>query len=177
MASQHDLTEARNSRFLGRLEPIYKDCERWAYSRTGNRADAEDVLAQSVLTGLQNIHQLKNDGAFKTWMFRIIVNTHRLHVRSSVRQPDVLDPEVLTSVAPKTEDMKDRVERERFVRALLAQLSEEQRQSLVLFELFNFSIKDVAGIMDKKEGTVRVLLHRARERLADILDKIDEFEI
>jgi RNA polymerase sigma-70 factor (ECF subfamily) len=57
---------------------------------------------------------------------------------------------------------------------VLSRLSEEQRNGLVLFEMFNFSIKEVAQILGKKEGAVRVLLHRARDRMAAMLDEMEE---
>lgn len=174
MASQQELTDDRNARFLELLEPIYRDCERWAYSRTQNRSDAEDVLSQSILTALESFHQLKNEAAFKTWIFRIISNTHRLQIRQSKRSPDPVDPEILSSAPSQTEEWTLQQERSRVVRQVLSRLSEEQRNGLMLFEMFNFSIKEVAEILGKKEGAVRVLLHRARDRMAAMLDEMEE---
>jgi RNA polymerase sigma-70 factor (ECF subfamily) len=53
----------------------------------------------------------------------------------------------------------------------LEQLSPEQREALVLFEVHGLSIREVSEVLGKKEGAVRVLLHRARERLEELLRK------
>ena len=174
MASQQELTDDRNQRFLELLEPIYKDCERWAYSRTQNRVDAQDVLQQSILTALESFHQLKNEAAFKTWIFRIISNTHRLQIRQSKRSPDPVDPEILATAVSEVEEWTAQQERSSVVRQVLSRLSEEQRNGLMLFEMFNFSIREIADILGKKEGAVRVLLHRARDRVAAMFDEMKE---
>ena len=102
MASQQELTHERNRRFLALLKPVYRDCQRWAFSLTQNIDDAEDVLAQSVMTALEHIHQLKTEAAFKTWMFRIIVNTHRLMLRQLKRTPEPMEQEKLERMARET---------------------------------------------------------------------------
>ena len=171
MAAQQDLTSERNARFLSLLKPIYTDCERWAYSLTQDSVDAEDVLSQSVLAGLQAFHQLKKEGAFKTWMFRIIRNSHRLMLRSRQRQPDLMNPEHLTLHSPRDDEWEARTAEAQTVNRLLGQLSPEQRQALILFELQGFSIREISEVLGKKQGAVRVLLHRARERLAGLLKR------
>ena len=171
MASRQELTNERNARFLALLKPIYSDCERWAYSLAQDTADAEDVLAQSILSGLQAFHQLKNEGAFKTWMFRIIRNAHRLLLRSRQHQPEALDPEQLRWLSPKEEKLEERSFRETAIKRALAQLSPDQRQALVLFEMEGFSIREISKVLGKNEGAIRVLLHRSRERLKPLLSQ------
>jgi RNA polymerase sigma-70 factor, ECF subfamily len=171
MAVPHDLTEERNERFLGLLQPVYGDCQRWAYNLAQNVTDAEDVLAQSVLTGLKYIHQLKNDGAFKVWMFKIIANNYRLMLRSAKRVPDPVDPDTLYTLTSNEELYAERAETIRVLRQMLDRLAPEQRQALVLFEIHGLSIREVAQIMGKHEPAVRVTLHRAKQRLAKLLEE------
>jgi len=171
MASQHELTDARNARFLALLEPVYADCERWALSLTRNEPDAADVLSEAVMTALQGIHLLKKDGAFKFWMFRIIMNAYRMQLRSRKREPDAVDPELMPALGPRDDHWVERGEQAKTVRLTLEQLSPEQREALVLFEVHGLSIREVSEVLGKKEGAVRVLLHRARERLEELLRK------
>ena len=163
-------TDERNQRFMELLEPVYNDCQRWAYSLAQDYNDAQDVLAQSILNGLSYIHQLKNDGAFKTWMFRIIHNTFKHWLRTSKRQPDAVNPEDLSFKSPRADEWTQNVERTEAVQRLLQELSPEQREALVLFELQELSIKEVAVVLGKQETAVRVLLHRARARFKERLE-------
>ena len=171
MASQQELTDARNRRFLDLLKPVEADCKRWSLWLTKDEHEAADVLSQALLMGLEAIHQLKNDGAFKAWMFRIIVNAHRMYLRSSKRNPEAVDPEILPALAPREDSWVQRVEQATVVRSALEGLSPEQRQALILFEVHGLSIREVSAVLDRNEGAVRVLLHRARQRLEELLRK------
>ncbi len=176
MVSQQDLTDDRNRRFMNLLEPVHTDCQRWAYTLTRDKVAAEDVYAQAILTGLVNIHQLKQDGAFKSWMFRIIVNTFRQSLRKESRQPESMPPEDLGFRSPRDDEWTDREARSRVLWAAIERLSPDQRQALVLFEMHGLSIKEICSVMDRKDSAVRVLLHRSRQRLAELLrrDGIEE---
>lgn len=176
MTAEHELTEQRNTRFLKLLEPVHKDCQRWAYNLAQDKTIAEDVFSQAVLTGLEHIHQLKNDDAFKTWMFRVIRNTHLLWLRSNKRQASPVDPDVLAGMPYSAESHSHKTDREGLVQQSLEKLSPEQRQGLVLFHLEQLSIKDIAQVMGKKESAVRVLLHRARQRFEKVLKDVEGLE-
>jgi len=169
MALQQDLTSARNERFKALLNPVYADCERWAYSLAQERAEAQDVLSESILAALQGFHQLKDDGAFKQWMFRVIRNTYWQLLRSSKRWPEAMDPVELPSGAEREDDWAEREDRSRAVRQVLGRLSPEQREALVLFHVHGMSVHEVCEVLGKKNNAVRVLLHRARQRLKELM--------
>jgi RNA polymerase sigma-70 factor (ECF subfamily) len=171
MASRQELTDERNRRFLALLKPVDGDCQRWAFSLTQNREDANDLYAQSILIGLEHIHQLKKESAFKTWMFRIISNAHRFMVRQRKRQPEPMEQEKLDWAAPREEDWTRQIDQRAVVAKVLNQLSPDQRRALVLFEQHGLSIREVSEVMNKKETAVRVLLHRSRQRTAELLKR------
>ena len=169
MTSQRELTDERNSRFMALLQPVYRDCQRWAYTLTGNGVDAEDVLEEGILTALKSIHQLKNDDAFKTWMFRILTTTWRMQIRARKAPIDMMEPEELDRQSSGTKGDVERNETAELVHKALARLAPEQRMALELFELHEMSIREVANVMGKAETAVRVQLHRARTRMAEML--------
>jgi RNA polymerase sigma-70 factor (ECF subfamily) len=168
---QAKLTEERNQRFLALLKPVHGDCQRWAFHLTQNATDAEDLFAQSILIGLENIHQLKNEAAFKTWMFRIIANAFRQMLRKRKRQPDPVEDETFDRLQARDDDWTDRTIRKRVIRSLVEQLAPDQRRALILFEMHGLSIKEVSAVMGKKDPAVRVLLHRSRQRLAELVQR------
>jgi RNA polymerase sigma factor (sigma-70 family) len=167
MTSQRELTDERNTRFMALLQPVYRDCQRWAYTLTGNAVDAEDVLEEGILTALKSIHQLKSDEAFKTWMFRILRTTH-LQLLRRKNPVDLLEAGELDKQASVAPDHQ-RSETAELVHGALAKLAPEQRMALELFELHELSIREVANVMGKAETAVRVQLHRARSRMAEML--------
>jgi len=168
MTSQQELTDARNARFMNLLQPVYGDCQRWAYTLTGNQVDAEDVLEDGILTALKSFHQLKNEDAFKTWMFRIL-RTSALQRHRRASPAELLEPVELDRQAPGRESGIAQRETAELVHGCLAKLAPEQRMALELFELHELSIREVAQVMGKAETAVRVQLHRARIRMAEML--------
>lgn len=156
---------------MGLLEPVDTDCQRWAYSLTRDKVAAEDVYAQAVLTGLMNIHQLREDGAFKSWMFRIIANTFRQSLRKESRQPESMPPEDLGFRSPRDDEWTEREARGRVLWDTIGKLSPDQREALLLFEVHGLSIREICTVMERKDSAVRVLLHRSRQRLAELLKR------
>lgn len=166
---RQELTDERNARFLALLKPVYQDCQRWAYSLAQDVTIAEDILMESVLGALKNIHQLKNDDAFKTWFFRIITNNYRMWLRSNKQPVALMEQSELERVGPRDDEWAERLEQAEMVRRLVSKLSPEQREALVLFEVQGLSVREVSKVLGKKESAVRVLLHRARQRMRELL--------
>jgi RNA polymerase sigma-70 factor, ECF subfamily len=169
MASQQELTDARNARFSALLKPVFADCQRFAYHLTLNEPDAQDILSQAIVSALENLHQLKNDGAFKTWIFRIINNHFRMLIRGRKREPEPIDPEILPRQKQDGDDFVERDERKQVLQRALSKLSPDQRQALVLFEVDGLSIRETSEVLGKSEVAIRVTLSRARERLKTLL--------
>lgn len=55
-------------------EYIYKDLYRFAFYTLKNQYDAEDVVSETVVDAFESIKKLKKEEAFKSWMFKILVN-------------------------------------------------------------------------------------------------------
>ncbi len=77
--------------------------------------------------------------------------------------PEVISLEDSTEVNAQREVIKD----------ALGRLNEEQRRVIELRILEGYSVADTAKIMNKKEGTVRILQYRSLQNLADILKNND----
>jgi RNA polymerase sigma-70 factor (ECF subfamily) len=169
MASPQELTEQRNARFLALLEPVHSDCQRFAYHLALNEADAQDILSQALVSALENLHQLKKDGAFKTWMFRIIKNHFWMLIRGRKREPEPVDPEILPAIAKHSAGTVESSELKQTLKRALGKMSPDQRQALVLFEVEGLSIRETSVVLGKSEVAIRVTLNRARERLRALL--------
>jgi RNA polymerase sigma-70 factor (ECF subfamily) len=171
MASASDPTDERNSLFLSLLKPVQADCERWAYRLAGNEVDAQDILQQAILSGLTRLGQLRDQSKFRAWMFEIIRTHWKMGLRAGKRIPDPVAPEDLAGLTGGEGEFASLGDQARAVRKLLMQLSPEQAQALWLFEVEGFSSQEIAKILAKNDGAVRVLLLRARERFKALLEK------
>lgn len=135
--------------------------------------EAEDITAQVFLNAWQSIHRYKAMGyAFVVWLLRIADNL----VFSSYRKRKEMGhglPEELTEAIPDQASlaMFDRQVDHETLRQALMQLNQEQQRVLVLRFVEDLPSAQVATIMGKSDGAVRVLQYRSLLALRAILSQ------
>ncbi len=141
-----------------------------------NKLDADEVTQDVFLRIYKNIGSFKFDSAFKTWLYRIAVNTALNYVkkRNKTKDREVDDgEEVLTFVASNiTADEKaNKIEAEERLGKLLDELSPEQRACIVAREIEEMDYETIAKTLSINLNTVRTRIRRARESLMAIARK------
>ncbi len=158
---------------FGRLYDMHVDkVYRHIYYRVGNEQDAEDLTQQVFLKAWQAIHRYKKTASpFIAWLMTI---SHNLIVDFYRTKKDraYLEAEVLASDSASIPERSTEAsfEQQRLRRAVL-QLGGDEQQVIILRFMEGFEFAEIASLMDKKEGNVRVILHRALIRLRNILEK------
>jgi RNA polymerase sigma-70 factor (ECF subfamily) len=135
----------------------------YLHMTVGNRHDAEDLTTQTFLRMLESIGRFRWQSApFSAWLFRIAHNLSMDHFRASRRwQPEEDVPEPAGAEERSAEEEAFQSIGRKSMLELIEDLSHEQRQVLTLKFVFNFTNGDVATILDKTEGAVKSLQHRA----------------
>ena len=151
--------EALEALYLLHFDRIYS----YLHMSVGNRHDAEDLTTQTFLRMLEAIGRFRwRSAPFSAWLFRIAHNLAMDHFRSTKRwQPEeeVPEPEGAEESSAE-EDALESIGRQSMLE-LIENLSHEQQQVLTLKFVFNFSNGEAATILDKSEGAVKSLQHRA----------------
>jgi RNA polymerase sigma-70 factor (ECF subfamily) len=135
----------------------------YLHMSVGNRHDAEDLTTQTFLKMLEAIGRFRwRSAPFSAWLFRITHNLAMDHFRATKRwQPEEEVPEPEGSEeASAEEDALASIGRQSMLE-LIENLSHEQQQVLTLKFVFNFSNGEAATFLDKSEGAVKSLQHRA----------------
>ncbi len=160
------------------VAPVYS----FAYYELGNHHAAEDATARTFLSALASLDRFEErarpadgDGAstFKVWLFQIARNAIANERRTARRHPaTVLDESVSAIVADPLDVERDVVRRDEASAAWRAvgRLPGDRRRALVLRFVDELSTAEIAGVMGRSEGAVRVLLHRALRTVARDLD-------
>jgi RNA polymerase sigma-70 factor, ECF subfamily len=165
--AQQGEREALEELYLLHFDRIYS----YLHMSVGNRHDAEDLTTQTFLKMLESIGKFRwRSAPFSAWLFRIAHNLAMDHFRASRRwQPEeeVPEPEPPEESAAEEEALESIGRRSML--ELIENLSHEQQQVLTLKFVFNFSNGEVATILDKSEGAIKSLQHRA---LASLQKKI-----
>ena len=145
--------------YLIHFDRIYS----YLHMTVGNRHDAEDLTTQTFLKMLESINKFRWQSApFSAWLFRIAHNLAMDHFRSRRRwQPEEEVPEPPGEEEPSAELLAMHTIGRESMLKLIERLSPEQQQVLTLKFVFNLPNAEVAAILDKTEGAIKSLQHRA----------------
>src|SRR2546421_6428568 len=167
--AQQGEREALEELYLLHFDRIYS----YLHMNVGNRHDAEDLTTQVFVKMLESIAKFRwRSAPFSAWLFRIAHNLAMDHFRASKRwQPeeDVAEPDPGEGSAAEEEALES-IGRQSMLQ-LIEKLSREQQQVLTLKFVFNFSNADAATILDKTDGAIKSLQHRALASLQRQLER------
>jgi RNA polymerase sigma-70 factor (ECF subfamily) len=141
----------------------------YAYHQLGDHHDAEDATERIFLDAMRGIGSYRDEGAgFRSWLFRIAHNTVSNAHRSRRRRRTVAIDEGHEQVdpTPGPQGLFLRAEELRRVRGALDELPQDRRQVVLLRFGQGLTSREIGAVLERSEGAVRVLLHRALRDLA-----------
>lgn len=143
----------------------------FARSMVPDRNDADDLVQETLLRGIANIHHFKPGTNLKSWLFTIMRNTFytSLKLRRRERPGEADCVSSVRAVQPNQEW----VVRGDEIRAALDNLSPEQREVVVLVGALGVSYEEAAEICNCAIGTIKSRLNRARARILEFLGTDD----
>jgi RNA polymerase sigma-70 factor (ECF subfamily) len=145
------------------LEQYGREIQGVAYLILRNRADAEDVLMDTLITALDRGSGLRDASAMRQWLLKIATN-HALGRRRRFGRVTWLE------IAPDTASPSiDATERVALIQSL-ATLPIRTRAAVVLHYYADLPVADVAAVMGTSENTVKSQLRTGLARLRDLLD-------
>jgi RNA polymerase sigma-70 factor (ECF subfamily) len=155
------------------LAPVYS----FAFYELGDHHAAEDATARVFLSALTNLHRFEErarpadgEGAstFKVWLFRIARNVVANERRSRRRHPEApIDlAAAMGSAEPGPEASAVRSDDAAAAWRAVARLPEDRRRALLLRFVDELSTAEIAGVLGRSEGAVRVLIHRGLRAVA-----------
>jgi RNA polymerase sigma-70 factor (ECF subfamily) len=151
--------------FEGLLEHHLDGLYRFALSLTRQSAEAEDVLQDSVLKGLEAFGRFEAGGNFKAWIFAILMNTFRDRYRRLQRQAlRELPLDSLLEAPSVGEEVFDLLLKEEVLAAVEA-LPLDFRLAVHLVDLEGLSYREAAQVLDCPSGTLMSRLNRGRNLL------------
>jgi len=158
---------------------------RLARAYVPSRAVAEEAVQDTWMGVVKGIERFEGRAAFKTWLFRILINRARSagtrEQRHATSEPHhAVDPirfdtngQWADPVERWTEDSEDRLDAATWWPVLqsgLEDLPPRQSQVVVLRDMEGLSSDEVCDLLDISPGNQRILLHRGRTRLREILE-------
>ncbi len=176
------IEEQKRKRALeGNLESIEEICSstweslyRFVYFKVQNRQEAEDITQETYVKAFSHLQRsnMKID-KYSSFLKTISLNILRDRWRTSKRHGINVDFESINPEEAAVEDIAEASTQRAFIEDALSSLNEEQRSVVELRIIKGHSAAETARIMNKKEGTIRVIQYRALQALGEILKNND----
>ena len=144
---------------------------RFVFIKVSRREDAEDLTHEVFKRAWQNIHAYQNLGfPFSSWLYRIARNQVIDHYRTRKQEVglDDMDPEQMASAENREQLVDQHLEIGR-VKTAIHKLKPEHQDVIIMRFIEDLPIRDVAAALDKSEGAVKLIQHRAMNELKKIL--------
>jgi len=148
-----------------------------SFKLTGNRELANDVAQEAFIRAWKAIGKFRGDSTFGTWIYRITVNTawtlrkkakkhYSLNIEET-QEPVVVDEKKDPELVAINSDLS------LVLRKALNQIPLEQRIIVELKNIEGRSHKEIADYLDISVTAAKVRLHRAHQKLRNILEEIE----
>jgi len=134
----------------------------------GHREESEDVVQKSLLLAYRKLPSFKNQGTFRSWLGRIVVNEafSFLRQRKNQRLNQLESLETTPDPQPDPEQALLRKQEMIAIRRKVYELPFRQRSALILCELYECTAQEAGTILKAPPSALRSRLFRARKHLA-----------
>lgn len=172
------------SAFEEHYRKVYQDMYRFALYTLRHEADAEDVVSEAVMDAWKGLHNLKDDEAFKNWIFKI------LSIKCKRRQKEYANRTLSLDATMENPGGEENIsgmsseagniggtygrssgwEAAHDVRVAFRQLAEEERLIISMSVFGGYNSREIGAVLEMKDGSVRSKLSRALGKMQTRLE-------
>lgn len=176
MISLQEENDLIDQLLAGKQEPYAKLVDHYkSYAFTialkvlNSRPEAEEAAQDAFIRAFRYLKSFNRKARFSTWLYRIVFNTAVSYKRKNKHVFSSIDHHERSG---HIEESMEKADKQVYVGLAIDRLNEADRLAIQLFYIKEFSLEEVAEMMGQKMNTLKVRIHRARQRLADELKKI-----
>ena len=161
-----DKQDELKQQFMQLYTPVHERLARFVQSLEWDKEEARDIVAETVMTALEQFASLRNHDAFLYYLFTIAKRKiyKRTQQKKRTTSLDYFQEEPMG-----TFNADERINNY-LLKFALSKMEEKYREPLVLFELSGFSIREISTFLGLSENGVKSRLGRARIQLSKLLD-------
>lgn len=181
---------AYDSKMFEKLSQAWYSTMYYVAASIVGEAIADEVIQESWLSVIRSLSQFQRRSSLKSWVMRIVANEAKTRLRKESRMISMdqydnwhgedrfdqsghwLDQQsAWHSDAP--DDILQAEELNNCIQKHLALLPESQRVALTLRESKSHSLEQICNILEVSSSNVRVLMHRARDRILQVIQRFE----
>ncbi len=174
------------ARFERDVIPLRAPLYRRAMRLTRNRADAENLLQDTMLSAYVGFHRFREDTNLNAWLHRILTNNYIDSYRKTQRQPvylraEITDELLASNVAHSSTGLRSAEDEaldtlpDTEIETAMKALPEQFRLVVYYADVQDLKYRQIAEIMHIPPGTVMSRLHRGRRQLRQLLGEVAEY--
>lgn len=136
-----------------------------------NRAEAEEVAQDGFFKAFHYLKKFNREAKFSTWLYRIVFNTAISYRRKNKQQFQSIEKSII-EYSERADQGMEKEDKRVFIGQAMQKLSEADRIAVQLYYIKEYSLEETAEMLNQNINTLKVRVHRARQRLADELKRI-----
>ena len=169
-----DAKAGQEAAFSRLYDMFFDKMFRFVYYRVGHKEIAEDLTEEVFIRAFNNLSTLDDASSFESWLYQIARNRIIDYYRTKKQLLPLDDLENTLEYETNVIDVVNlELQQKTFVK-LLKELSPEQQTVIKLKFFDDLSNSEIAALMDKNEGAIRVIQHRAIAKLKELIALLDE---
>ncbi|MBS1665044.1 MAG: sigma-70 family RNA polymerase sigma factor [Bacteroidetes bacterium] len=168
--------------FAGLVERYQQYVFTLVYRFTDNREDAEEISQDVFVKAYRSLADFRGEAKFSTWLYTVVRTTCITFLRKKKLDTTSIDNE-RTALQLENRDsgfsanQVEQKSRHAMINAAIKLLSPDDSQLITLFYKGEQSLEEIGQIMGLDPNTIKVKLHRARNRLREKLEKHFSYEV
>lgn len=153
------------------FEKIY----RFIYYRVNHKEVAEDLAEEVFLKAFSKIGSVQKDDSFEGWLYQIARNKVIDYYRDKKQIVDLSEVENVLVYENNIIDVLELKDNQKVFLELLKELGADQQLVIKMKFLENLDNDQIAKVMKKNEGAIRVIQHRAISKLQELWKNLKKF--
>lgn len=136
-----------------------------AFKYLKNKADAEDITQDCFIIVLKSLKNFRNESKFSTWLFSIVYHECLKKLKNKNKTIEYTPGYIKIEI--EETDKKEEIN----VKSYMKTLTPNEYLVISLFYLKEKSLNDIVKISDMSKANVKVLLHRARLKMKELINE------
>ncbi len=141
-----------------------------------NREDAQEIAQDSFVKAYKSLAGFRQQSRFTTWLYTIVYTTSMTFLRRKKLETHSLDDDAVFIRVNNQEDAKQNLAEQKsqsyYINLAISKLLPDDAAILTLFYQGEQSLEEIAAVVKMETNTVKVKLHRARQRLKEKLEQL-----
>ena len=151
-------------------EEIKDELYKYALYTLGNTHDAEDAVADTFVEAYKGIANLRDEAAFKAWIFRILSVRMKRKISDIIKRKNTVNIEDFIGDFAADTDIERETSDKVVALGALGRLSNDERMIVVLSAVQGYTTKEISEMLSVPHGTVSSKLHRSLIKMRKMIE-------